>query len=91
MWKAEFFCGACGEFDSAVIAAQYAGKRDFLRFSEYVGEGAVEVVKVDVQAIMEFGNQRVFAARGNQHLEPHASGSVQIGRYPVAAGLGNEQ
>jgi hypothetical protein len=44
-----------------------------------------------VQAIVELGNQRVFAARGNQYLESHEPGSVQVGRYPVAARLGNEQ
>ena len=91
MWKTELFRSTCSEFDGAVIAAEYAGKRGFSRFPEYVGEGAVEVVKVDVQAIVELGNQRKFAARANQYLEPHAPGSVQIGRDPVAFGLRYEQ
>jgi len=91
MWKTESLCSTCGEYDGAVIAAEYAGKRGFPRFIEYVCKGAVEVVKVDVQAIVELGNQRVFAARGNQYLESHEPGSVQVGRYPVAARLGNEQ
>ena len=91
MWKTELFRSTCSEFDGAVIAAEYAGKRGFSRFPEYVGEGAVEVVKVNVQAIVELGNQRIFAVRGNQYLEPHAPGGVQVGGYPVAARLGNEQ
>jgi hypothetical protein len=91
VWKTESRCSVGGEFDSAVIAAEYAAERRPLRFSEYAGERTVEVVKVDVQAIVELGNQRKFAARANQYLEPQAPGSVQIGRDPVAAGLGNEK
>jgi hypothetical protein len=83
--------GAGGDFHSAVIAPEHACESPRAGSIQNLPDSAFGVVEVEVQTLVDFSRQRVFPARGEQHLQAHLPGGSEVRRYTVAAGLGDEQ
>jgi len=71
MGQAEPFGGMCCQLDSTVITADDAGKGSQPVLFEYCRQGGIMLIQVDVQALVDFGCQRMFTSGPNQHLQAH--------------------
>ena len=82
---------SCSQFDSAVVAAEYAGKRQSARLAHYGFKGVVDAGRVYMQTLLDFRDQRMAAPGGDQYLEPHAPRRRKVRCDPVTFRLRDEK
>ena len=84
MRQAENAGGGGGNLDGLVVAAEDAGKWMTLMLCDDGVDRLLDIAEVDMQAIGNLGDQRVFPLGSDGDLETELDGCLDIGRDAVA-------